>query len=944
MQKIALPAQWSAKAVSNFSQVPPEIQNREIPAQVPGCIHLDLLRENLIADPYLGENEWQTRWIGRTDWEFSCRFSLPPEALEEERVDLVCDGLDTVATIWVNGIEVGKSENMHVGARFNIKGALESIDTTARGDQNDRSDALTQPLGGTHTTTCVSANDHSVKATPPLGEGHNTTRVRANDHSDEATPALGEGQPQGRMRPSPRAEEATTEDGEGQNPTHELRIRFASPVNYARQKRDEIGDLPHASSYRDIDGECEPFHFIRKNACNFGWDWGPALTTSGIWKAISVEAWSVARIQSVRPIVRVANEKVAVVDVEVEIETTFTEEFHYGQRIDEEGRVWHVDYSGPMGIFLHANLGEGEETLSDNICFYPEPQDTHTFSFLIRQPNLWNPLGYGEQNTYSLSVDIDGEEAGKWQAKIGLRETKLDTSPDEIGAKWDICINGQKIWCKGANWIPDDVFLTRANDPKRLRERLTQAKDAGMNLIRVWGGGIYETDDFYDICDELGLLAWQDFPFACAAYSEDEDTAKQIEAEARFNIARLQKHPSLVIWNGCNENIWGFFDWGWPEKLNGRGWGGKYYFELLPKLVKELAPETPYWPGSPFSGSMEIHPLADAWGNKHMWDTWNEVSAENFRRYSPRFASEFGHQGPATFSTMTRAVGDERDPYGAAMLVHQKAADGNNKLHARLHEVFAPMERFDFDDWLYQTQLVQARAMKTAVEWFRTRHACSGALFWQLNDCWPVVSWAAIDGDGHEKPLYHAAKQFFAPRLLTIQPDGENLALWAHNDSDEEWLVNANIYSYGMDGEIDEYWGGTKICPPRQLVKVREIDRKSWREFQGYLCASNFHPSLQKTTERCFWFFDADKNLDYPQPKWSYELDGNTLSIRAETLLRDVCINADRFGGRVRENLVTLLPGETWSVEIEGVSSEELAKVDFSGRPIVYCANWFGRK
>ena len=264
-------------------------------------------------------------------------------------------------------------------------------------------------------------------------------------------------------------------------------------------------------------------------------------------------------------------------------------------------------------------------------------------------------------------------------------------------------------------------------------------------------------------------------------------------------MTRLSRHPSLVLWNGCNENIWGFFDWGWQAKLEGRAWGAGYYFDLLPRIVKELDSSRPYWPGSPYSGSMEIHPLADAYGNKHIWDTWNEVNYTYFRKYAPRFASEFGHQAPPTWATLSRAIPESAlDPFSPSMLAHQKAAGGNDKLHARLLEHFAMPD--GLDDWLYLTQLVQARAMTTACEWFRTRSQCRGALYWQLNDCWPVCSWAAIDGDGKPKPLYYATKRFFRERLLTIQPDGAGLALWAHNDTDEEWHCRIAVDVWHMYG------------------------------------------------------------------------------------------------------------------------------------------------
>ncbi len=822
MQIITLPTEWQLCAVGRTDQVPDNVLNREIPAQVPGCVHLDLMRENLIPDPYLDLNEALVQWIGFTDWEYSTRFEIGKNDLAEERVDLVCEGLDTIATVWVNDVEVGHSENMHVERRYSIK--------------------------------------------EQLREGENT-----------------------------------------------IRIRFDSAVYYARARRDELGDLPHAN----VSG-AEPFHFIRKNACNFGWDWGPGLTTAGVWKPIRLEAWSVARIKSVRPLVKVANEKVAVVDVEVEYETTgdFTTYGFSGMISTED-----ADYNFP------APTSGGRDENKD------------TWTFYNQNPRLWWPRGYGEQNLYNLRISISGESMKKldtFECQIGLREVELDTSPDEIGAAWTVKINGKEVWCKGANWIPDDVFLTRANDPARLRARLTQARDAGMNMMRIWGGGIYETDDFYDICDELGLLVWQDFTFACAAYPEDAATAASIEEEARFNVTRLSRHPSLVLWNGCNENIWGYFDWGWEAKLDGKPWGALYYFDVLPKVVAELDPTRPYWAGSPFSGSMEIHPNADAYGNKHMWDTWNDVNFTFFRRYSPRFASEFGHQAPPNYSTLARAIPtDKRDPMSVSMLSHQKAHGGNEKLHARLLEHFAMPE--GLDDWLYLTQLVQARAMTTACEWFRTRSQCRGALYWQLNDCWPVISWAAIDGDGQPKPLYYATKRFFRERLLTIQPDGAGLALWAHNDSDEVWVDDCWIQQYSMEYKQIEWFHLPLLIQPRTLIKVDTLEPFAPNK-DSFLVANT------KEGERygeAFWFFDADKNLRYPEPKWTTEIDGSTLRVKAATLLRDLTINVDRFGGSIAENGVTLLPGETWEIEITGA---DLAAVDFGGRPIVQCANWYGAK
>jgi beta-mannosidase len=438
-------------------------------------------------------------------------------------------------------------------------------------------------------------------------------------------------------------------------------------------------------------------------------------------------------------------------------------------------------------------------------------------------------------------------------------------------------------------------------------------------------------------------LVWQDLLFACAAYAEEEPMRSLIEAEVRDNVTRLSKHPSLVLWNGCNENIWGWFDWGWQEKVGDRTWGAGYYFELFPKWIGELDPTRPYWPGSPFSGTMDIHPLADQWGNKHMWDTWNRVNHTNFRTYSPRFASEFGHQAPPTYATLARSIPkDQRDPFSPAMLHHQKATDGNDKLHARLREHFGMPEQFD--DWLYLTQLMQARAMQTAVEWFRSRPVCSGALYWQINDCWPVTSWAAIDGDGREKPLYWASQRFFAPRLLTIQPDGTGYAIWAHNDTDKTWHGEVSLALLNVEGDCQRENQYFLHAAPRQLAKVAHLD-SSWVPEDR---TRNFLTAHTPGAERAFWFFVPDKKMRYPRSAGSaYEAELETLgedryalTVTAHTLLRDLCLFADRLGARSKGGYVTLLPGESFTFEIE--STTPLVADQLIAPPVLQDATRFG--
>lgn len=836
MQRIALPTEWTVQAVSNPEELPDNIAGKSIPAVVPGCVHLDLLRADLIPDPYLDRNELLVQWIGRTDWTFNTSFSLDGDALAHERLDLVCEGLDTVATVVVNGVEVGRSENMHVEYRFDIKAAAH----------------------------------------------------------------------------------------EGEN---QISITFASAALYAREMRERLGHLPN--TYPDH----EPYNFIRKNACNFGWDWGPTLITCGIWKEIRLEAWSVARIKSVRPLVTTANSDLAIVDVHVEAELAS------------------ADAQILPAVFL--NSAVGTVAFEDDGGFSLGSDKTAwTATIGIKHPKLWWPRGYGEQPLQTLRVvlldDSEDEveletEIDEREIKIGLRSVELDTTPDDIGANWTLKVNGQPIWVKGANWIPDDVFLTRASESDRLYERIQQAVDANMNMLRVWGGGIFESDEFYSICDELGVLVWQDFLFACAAYSEEEPMRSLVGTEARYNVTRLSSHPSLAIWNGGNECIWGYHDWGWKETIGDRTWGAGYYFDLLPKIVAEVDPSRPYWPGSPFSGSMDIHPLADQWGNKHIWDTWNEVDHSQFRRYSPRFAAEFGHQAPPTYATLLASIPhDQLDPESPAMLHHQKANGGNGKLLARLGEQFAIPE--DFDDWLYLTHVVQARAMQTAVEWFRTRKSCSGALYWQINDCWPVTSWAAIDGEGREKPLYWATQRFLAPRLLSIQPDGQGYAVWAHNDASSVWHGEVTIGLLHFDGSPLKQLTLPFYAQPRELVKVAHLDA-SWAPQDP---ARNLLTASSAGVDRAFWFYLPDRQLAYTSAA-TYdaelqELDGGNyaLTIKAHVLLRDLTLNADRVGARVKGGFATLLPGESFTFHLE--SPVPLTAGQLAAPPVLQDATRFGKR
>ena len=772
----------------------------DLAATVPGVVHHDLLAAGIIADPYLDANEELQHWVGESDWEY--RTTLAIESGDHDRVDLVFDGLDTIATVRLDGEVVLRSENMHRRYR---------IDITRWAD----------------------------------------------------------GRP------------------------HDLTVHVAAPTTWATERAAQLGDLPNPYD--------QPYNVIRKMAANFGWDWGPRLTTSGIWKPVWIERWSTARLAAVRPTIDVADDGTGVVDLLVEI-----------------------DRAGPAPLDVVVEL----DGVSARVPAAAEATDSR-LRIEVPAARRWWPRGRGDQPLYPVTVELrDGDTVlDRDERRVGFRTITVDTAPDADGSRWAIVVNGERVWVKGVNWISDDCFPSRL-DRAGYAERLGQAVDANVNLVRVWGGGIYESNDFYDLCDELGLLVWQDVLFACAAYPEVE-LWDEVEAEARDAVDRLMHHPSLALWNGNNENHWGWWDWGWQERLGDRPWGLGFYEELLPRLVAELDPHRPYLRGSPSSGEdLTRHPNDQAHGPIHIWDVWNQVDYTEYRRYRPRFVSEFGFQAPPTLTMLERAVSARPltvdDPH---LQHHQKAERGHAKLQRALDRHFGPGPH-DLERWHFLTQLNQARAIEVGIGHLRRLHDhCAGAVWWQLNDCWPVVSWAVVDGDGHEKLAWHALRRAFDTRLLVIEPEADGLVVAAVNDRREPWIGALVVERVSVDGEVlaaqeheVEIPGDSAVeltvppalaepeTPARELLRARLGDRTVW------------------------WAWVPDRELDLPvleDLRWNLSPvgDGVSLSVTAPSIVRDLCLLVDRITPRARvdRQLVTLLPGESHTFTVTGATAEQVA-------------------
>ncbi len=693
---------------------------------------------------------------------------------------------------------------------------------------------------------------------------------------------------------------------EGENT---LVVVFEGPVTAAHRRSEELGERPRALGH--------PFNAVRKMAAGYGWDWGIDIAGVGIWKSIGIESWSGVRLASVRPLARVEG-------------TTGRLETHLELEWSAADDLPGADLSVTVdGRTERATVRQGQLAVT----------------VVVEVPSVrrWWPVGYGPQERYAVTAAVGGQRR---DFAVGFRSVRLRTEPDAVGTEFTLLVNDEPVYVKGANWIPDDALLTRLG-PDRYRRAVGEAAAAGMNLLRVWGGGIYESEDFYAVCDELGILVWQDFLFACAAYSEDEPLRSEVEAEAREAVTRLSAHPSLAMWNGNNENIWGYVEWGWRPALAGRSWGEGYYTELLPAIVAELDPRTPYSPGSPFSYASYVHPNDPRHGTVHEWEVWNRVDYRHYRDRVPRFVSEFGFQGPPAWSTLTSVVHDQPlDPYGPQMLGHQKAEDGNLKLERGLGDHLPPWTTIE--DWHWITSLNQARAVAYGIEHFRSHYPVNrGAVVWQLNDNWPVISWAALDYAGIRKPLWHALKRVYADRLLTVQPradaDGRPVpVVVAHNDSPDAWDTELVVTRRGVGA-------GT---PPLAEQRVPlHLDPRS-------ACTLPLDAAVQQAgdptgellsatadgAETAFGYFVEDTALTLTPPAAALTAAvapteaGYRVTVTASALVKDITLFPDRLdpAARVDTALVTLLAGESHTFAVSGPRLDEVALLS---PPVLRCVN-----
>ncbi len=781
LSRNALTDDWTLRAGARTS-APTEVATRTVPARVPGGVLGDLQRADLIPDPDDDDNEHRLVWVGDSDWTYATTLHLG--AGGAERTDLVFAGLDTVATILVDGEVVARTENKHRTYRIPLTGMTGDVP---------------------------------------------------------------------------------------------LEVRFTSPRAFGSARLEEYGQRPTAYS------PLPPF--IRKSACDFGWDWGPDLASSGIWRPVVLETWSVARLAAVRPVVRLAGDD-GDVEVHVELERTASRTLRVVATVD--GVEASAELDGERGVLrLH-----------------------------VPAVARWWPAGRGDQPLSALRVRlVDGDELlDSWVGRIGFRDIVVDETPDADGEgfAFRFVVNGEPVFIRGVNWIPDADELGELDDA-RVRRRLEQTVALGANLVRVWGGGVFESDAFYDLCDELGLLVWQDFLFACAAYPEEEPYASEVEAEARDNITRLMRHPSLALWNGNNENLWFWFLKDWETELEGKTWGEGFYFDLLPRLVAELDPERFYLPGSPSSRTRDHEPLDPTRGVVHSW------IPDDYRAYTtirPRFVSEFGFQGPPTRALHDANTHDaEPAPFSPGSVQRQKARYGTERIEDVMRIHFGVPA--DFDEWYWLAQLTQARAVGFGIDWFRSLAPWNaGTVVWQINDIWPAWSWSMIDSAERLKPVAYALRRAFADRVLTLQHGAEGPEITLGNETREPWAAQITLERRDADALLAQAFlivdvpaGGSVRRPLPAAV------------LDGALPGSQL---LVATADHIRAVLLGTVDRDFPDREPEYALtvqpagDGVDVTVTAATLLRDLTLLPDGIDedAEADRNLLTLLPGEsaTWHV------------------------------
>jgi beta-mannosidase len=826
---------WQFRAVANADRA--DVKEWH-PAQVPGVVQTDLLDNKLIADPFDRDNEFRLQWIGLADWEYQTTFQVDAATLAHDHVELVFEGLDTFADVYLNGQAVLHADNMF--RRWRI----------------------------------------SAKAT--LKPGANTLRIVFHSAIEKMLPYV-----------------------------KSLPYVLPSVTTNIRGNEENIATAP----------------YTRKAPYNYGWDWGPRFVTEGIWQPVRLETWDALRIENFHIHQQNITSALANASAEVEIDAT--------QPTTAVITVTHDEMSGPQSSDAKSN--DGSQTLQLNAGI-----NHVSLPIRIVSPKLWYPVGYGAQSRYHFSavIRIGKETAAHAETKTGLRSVELRRVDDQWGKSFEFVVNGISVFGKGADVIPFDSFSNHVT-PAIHRKILQAARDAHMNMVRNWGGGYYESDDYYDICDELGIMVWQEFMFGGDMVPGDVAFQENVRQEAIDQIKRLRDHPSIVIWCGNNEVETGWYHWGDRQEfkeavspaVREKVWQDYVilFGDILRHAVEQYADPVPYTPSSPSANFEEI-PDNQHNGDMHYWQVWHaRAPVSDYNLQFPRFMTEYGFQSfpeMRTIHTFANQAGDF-DIRSTVMQAHQKNKGGNETmLTYMLREYRQPK---DFDSFVYLSQVQQAEIIKVGSEHLRRqRPRTMGSLYWQLNDCWPVASWSSIDYFGRWKALHYYARRFYDDVLVSPFLHDDKVDVYVVSDKLQPLAGTVHMRLLDFAGKVllDQT---RDVQVPAQSNAIYFTVDKAAMAAKGDLLRSFLVFDLTvdgKQVSRNSIFFNVTHDLKLPvAPKIDTTLNqtsgGYTVTLQSAELARSIYLSFGDLDAQASDNYFDLLPGEPVTVQIKSDASQE---------------------
>ena len=703
-----------------------------------------------------------------------------------------------------------------------------------------------------------------------------------------------------------------------------LRVVFESPINIGLEKRENLGYfLPGAENDQSELGglgDKKTCVFSRKAQYHFGWDWGPRLVSSGIWQDVELMAWNKCKLVDVNIIRKGLSEIEANLLSEIEIESVEDRDVNIVGMIDSE------------------KIFEQKASLTKGINKVNIP-------FKIQNPELWWTNGLGGQKLYSIEIQVkDGDKIlSSKSLNIGLRTIEVIQKPDSIGKSFYFQVNGEPVFMKGANYIPQDIFLSRVSD-KDYERLIKSAVEANFNMLRVWGGGIYEKDTFYDLCDKYGILVWQDFMFACAMYPGNKAFLENVKNEATQNVKRLRNHPCIALWCGDNEILSAWNRWGWKENvLENQGqnivdtvWKAydDIFHNILPEVVSNFDPQRLYWSSSPSAGFGELENGKS--GDNHYWGVWWEK--EPFSKYKeviPRFMSEYGFQSfPELNSVKKYALKSDWDINSEVMKSHQRSSIGNVTIKEYMKRDYRNPKNFPM--FLYVNHVLQAEGIKMAIEAHRRNMPlCMGSLYWQINDCWPVASWSGIDNFGNWKAMHYFVKKAFNDVLVSPDIDTNN-QFKVSVVSDKLKYIDAKLKLSVIDFDGKVLWTDEKnieiSANSSNIYFQDDLDQLlKGMERENILLHAEVLDYDDRLLSENIIFFMAVKDLELPKPEIKHNIqkieNGFLLKLSSDKLAKNLYLRADELEGRFSDNYFDLLPGA--SVTLEFTPFQEISIEDF---------------